>query len=420
VPTTPNIPSYRLHKPSGQAVVTIDGRDHYLGPHNTPQSRQAYDRTVGEWLSHGRAMPTPERGESLTVWQLFDLYRRHAESYYRRPDGSPTCMVGNVNRTLNRAASLYGDTDAASFGPIALSTCIDKMIRDGLGRSTCNHEIKILKQAFRWATTKELIPPSVTHGLSAVSGLRRGRSGAREPRKVLPVPDDAITAVQPYVSDPVWALIQLQLATAARPGELVALRPVDIDRSGEVWTAAPADHKTAHHGHERRVYFGPRAQAALAPLLIGRADNAYLFSPAEAVERWLADKHAARKTPLSCGNRPGSNRSPNPKRPPGEHYTVDSYRRAIARGCDRAFPHPSLDGRSAENLNPRKLNELLTWQREHRWTPHRLRHNAATRLRQAFGIETARAVLGHRAPSTTEIYAELDHERVRDAIARAG
>jgi hypothetical protein len=25
------IPSYREHKPSGQAVVTLNGRDHYLG-----------------------------------------------------------------------------------------------------------------------------------------------------------------------------------------------------------------------------------------------------------------------------------------------------------------------------------------------------------------------------------------------------
>ena len=29
------IPSYRLHKPSGQAVVTINGRDIYLGKYNS-------------------------------------------------------------------------------------------------------------------------------------------------------------------------------------------------------------------------------------------------------------------------------------------------------------------------------------------------------------------------------------------------
>ena len=29
------VPSYRLHKPTGQAVVRLDGRDVYLGKHGT-------------------------------------------------------------------------------------------------------------------------------------------------------------------------------------------------------------------------------------------------------------------------------------------------------------------------------------------------------------------------------------------------
>ena len=42
-------PSYRLHKPTGQAVVTLDGRDLYLGRHGSPESRTEYDRLVTEW-----------------------------------------------------------------------------------------------------------------------------------------------------------------------------------------------------------------------------------------------------------------------------------------------------------------------------------------------------------------------------------
>ena len=33
------VPSYRRHKPSGQAVVTLSGKDFYLGPWNTRVSR---------------------------------------------------------------------------------------------------------------------------------------------------------------------------------------------------------------------------------------------------------------------------------------------------------------------------------------------------------------------------------------------
>ena len=36
-----NLPSYRLHKPTGQAVVTLNGKDHYLGRHGTRESKDA-------------------------------------------------------------------------------------------------------------------------------------------------------------------------------------------------------------------------------------------------------------------------------------------------------------------------------------------------------------------------------------------
>ena len=36
------LPSYCQHKASGQAVVTLDGHDYYLGKHGTPRSREKY------------------------------------------------------------------------------------------------------------------------------------------------------------------------------------------------------------------------------------------------------------------------------------------------------------------------------------------------------------------------------------------
>src|SRR5690242_20543256 len=62
------IPSYRLHKPSGQAVVTLAGKDHYLGLHGTPQSRAAYDRLITEYLSTRGQQHTGKRATSaLTI-----------------------------------------------------------------------------------------------------------------------------------------------------------------------------------------------------------------------------------------------------------------------------------------------------------------------------------------------------------------
>jgi hypothetical protein len=39
-------PSYRLHKPTGQAVVTLNCQDRYLGRYGTPESRAEYDRLL--------------------------------------------------------------------------------------------------------------------------------------------------------------------------------------------------------------------------------------------------------------------------------------------------------------------------------------------------------------------------------------
>ena len=55
-----NRPSVRHHKPIGRAVVTLNGRDHYLGPWNSPEARVEYDRIVAEWLASGRGQVKAE------------------------------------------------------------------------------------------------------------------------------------------------------------------------------------------------------------------------------------------------------------------------------------------------------------------------------------------------------------------------
>ena len=40
-------PSYLRHKPTGQARVRIDGRDHYLGAYGSPESYERYEDLIG-------------------------------------------------------------------------------------------------------------------------------------------------------------------------------------------------------------------------------------------------------------------------------------------------------------------------------------------------------------------------------------
>lgn len=82
------------------------------------------------------------------------------------------------------------------------------------------------------------------------------------------------------------------------------------------------------------------------------------------------------------------------RRPPRDHYTTGTYRQAVERACEKA-------GVPA-------------------WTPHQLRHAAATELRKEFGVELARVILGHSSAFTTEIYAEADRAKAVAAVEKVG
>ena len=44
-------PKHRLHKPSGQAIVSLDGARLYLGVYGTPESHERYQSAIAEWTS---------------------------------------------------------------------------------------------------------------------------------------------------------------------------------------------------------------------------------------------------------------------------------------------------------------------------------------------------------------------------------
>lgn len=120
MPKTTKPPAYRLYKRTGQAVVTLNGRDHYLGRHGTKASRDAYARLVGEWLQHGRTLPgSRSEAEGVSVSELIAAYWTHAKSYYVKK-GRPTSEQGSIKQAMKPLRRLYGKVPARDFGPLAL------------------------------------------------------------------------------------------------------------------------------------------------------------------------------------------------------------------------------------------------------------------------------------------------------------
>lgn len=384
-----SVPKYRKHRATGQAVVTLNGRDHYLGPHGTQTSRMEYDRLVQEWLSRGR---TAELNDySITVVELISAYMKWARQHYRK-NGNLTASFAGLKSAFRLLKRLYGRTPATSFGPKRLKALRMKMQETEevdhrkrkvkrLSRNTINAHCATIRRLFRWAASEEYIPASIPQALAMLPGLQRGRSNAPESKPVLPVDDATVDATLARLSPVVADMVRLQRFTGMRPAEVCVVRPQDVDTTGEVWLYRPQSHKTEHHGHQRVICIGPQGQVILRPYLL-RESSAFCFCPADSERKRRREQFVRRVTPLSCGNRPGTKRVRNPNRAPGDRYTPDSYRRAIKRATEAA-----------------KVN---------RWHPNQLRHSAATNIRAKFGLEAAQVTLGHSKADVTQVYAERD------------
>jgi integrase len=142
-----------------------------------------------------------------------------------------------------------------------------------------------------------------------------------------------------------------------------------------VWVFRPRISKSQHHANRDRVVFiGPRAQQVLRPWIRGEPDE-FLFGPRQNRESKLKDRPAPRPPTPSEKRR-------RKRRIFRDRYTRNAYLLAIRRACTRAGVSP--------------------------WSPNRLRHLCATRIRAKYGIEMTRVILGHADPAISLVYAERD------------
>jgi integrase len=407
-------PKYCLHKSTGRAFMLIDGRPFYLGKHGTAESQVRYAQKLaelGQQREHEGDAPPPfvlRTPRDLTVNELLLLYMPHAEQHYQK-SGSPTRSIDNVRLAVRPLKELGGSKPVLvrEFGPLMLKSIREGMVAAKLSRGVINERVRIIREVFRWGVENELVPASILHALEAVRGLQKGRTSAREPTPVLPVDDAAIDATLPHLPAIVADMVRLQRLTGARPGEICILRPGDVKRDADVWEYRPATHKTEHHGRERVIFIGPKAQAVLRPYLL-RAADAFCFSPAESEAKRRAEQRDARKSKVQPSQQ--NRRKPNPLRTPRQRYTKDGYHRAIQRACDQAFPPP-------EDLSE---DQAKAWRREHRWSPHRVRHTVATEIRRLHGIEAAQVTLGHARADVTQVYAERDLSKAAMIMRQLG
>jgi integrase len=380
-------PKYSLHKPSGQAKVRYNGKTLYLGKHGTRASLEAYAEFVAK-LPKSDGPPTfsdPPVGTVLLVGECVLRYQEHARTYYAR-EGVPTGEHVTIRKALRPLTKRFAELPVTEFGPKKLKQLREDMIALNWTRYYVNKATAIVKRCFTWCASEELVPAEMAVALTTVKGLQKNRTAAREKDPIGPVADENVEATLPHVSGLVADVVRTMRLTGMRPGEAIAMTAAEIDRTDPTcWIYRPGHHKTEHKDKSRAVFIGARAQEIILPYIMKTADGPLFPS------------------------------------------TRAALRRAVQRGCDRAFPHPTISKIAETELaeidvtrQQQLAAELKKWQRAHQWHPNQLRHTAATDFRSRFGLEAAQVLLGHSKADTTQVYAERDLNKAADVARKIG
>jgi integrase len=348
MPRTRRPPSYLAHKgPDGKirARVVINGRTLYLGDHGSPESHQRYEQVIARWRAG--IDPVATIG-GCTVAELVARFMVHAKERYRK-EGVVTTEVASFRQALRPLRELYAAEPVACFSAPQLKAVRRRMIDYGWNRANINAQVRRILRVFTWAESEELAPEGKRQHLATVASLREGEAAVAEPVKRLPVLKDHVTAILSHAQPAVATMVQLQQLTGMRPGEVVVMRPEDIDMEGtvvdgvRVWLYLPHRHKMQHRHTVRLIGLGPQCQSLLATWLATAEPDQYLFRPPYA---------------RTC-----------------RRYQVQHYRHRIWSACDRAGVP--------------------------RFPPARLRHSTASRLAPLIGEKAVAKMLGHGSDEVT-------------------
>ena len=309
------LPKYRRHS-GGQARVTIAGKDYMLGPFGSAKSKREYDRLIGEYIVSGRQKSFGVKQDELLLSELLLAYVKHAKQAYGASTRGEYYKVKLAVRPLRR---LYGSVGVLQFGVLQWKN-IRQYVLDGKNgkegdpirvptRRYVNTFMQRVTRIFRWAAGDgDMYPGELPLKLERIEPLKVGRTKARETDDIEGVPDEIIEKTLEHLQPVIADMVRIQRLVGCRPGELCCVTADMVDRSGDIWTVDLRQQKKAHRGKKRVLYIGPKAQVVLSPYLL-RGPDEFLFRPRDSERKRRQALHEQRVTPLSCGNKPGTNRT---------------------------------------------------------------------------------------------------------------
>jgi len=289
----------------------------------------------------------------------------------------------------------YFDWPVKDFGPDELFQVQQALVehRYPTGRKLkpytrrgINDTTNWIRKIWKWGMGRGMVTAEQVQGLEELKPLRIGRTVAPDNVKRHRVTEEELAKVLNCLGSVVADMLRLIWHTGMRPNEVCSMRPFDILRDdNDCWLYIPGreqspvgKHKTMRFEKIKVIPLTKQPQLILTPRITNFDSKEYIFSPKETVRELLAKKAQHRTTPMSCGNRPGTNQKEHPMIKPRNRYDHETLRRACQRACKKA----GVDA----------------------FVPYDLRRSMATRARATLGKDAAKVLLGHASTSTTEIY----------------
>lgn len=175
---TRKVPSYRLHKTSGRAVCTINGKDHYLGRFGSRESKAACRRLIREWEATGKSSSYGASKPSVTLAMLMLDYVEHCEKHYPQAGNIETKQTQIALRYL----ADYQDCRASEFGPLRLKAVREAMVvapNKKTGKRLASAAMDNTLKVWDAETGQELIKIKGGYYSVAFTGIRCKSNGNR-------------------------------------------------------------------------------------------------------------------------------------------------------------------------------------------------------------------------------------------------
>jgi integrase len=385
------------------AVVYYHGKRIYLGLFNSPESMAAYVRFTTE-LKTNSFCPHKDR-RNITVQELVPIYLEHAQEYDRSHFSAIKTAVQIFQKNFVDLA--VGALDSRSF--LLLQ---EMFVKRGVSRQYCNTLMAHIRAMLKWGIIRKLVPYQIYDEAKLVPPLKKGKTRAPERLPRQPVPYDVFERTLPHLLPTLQGMVQVQYEAIMRPNEVCRMKVGEIDRNFKtndgtvIWMYTPGIHKNSWREKNQRgeyvriIPLGKLEQDIIAPRLVGKSDEDYVFSPKDAMKEHYALRATKRKTKAQPSQvKRKELTAKNPKRKDRDHYDRNSYGHAIKRMITIAN------------------KSLPEGEKIPHWFPYQLRHTAITNIvLQTGSLDIARAAAGQKTISVTQDY---NHADVKIAIEQA-